>query len=116
MIEDAHGVTHRIDLATGTRVERSAGYRQHTLLGLGLGSLVGVGVGSLLYSGCTTGGEDDGLCGFYYFGTVPAGAALGTLIGALTRTERWAAVSESATTLRVLPLPGRTTIALTIPF
>ena len=82
MIEDAHGLTRRIDLATGTRVERSAGYRRHTWLGLGLGSLAGVGVGSLLYSGCTTGGEDDGLCGFYYFGTVPAGAALGTLSAA----------------------------------
>lgn len=116
LIEDAHGVTRKIDLATGSRVERSVGYRRHTLLGLGLGSLVGLGAGALLYSGCTTGGEDDWLCGFYYFATVPAGAALGTVVGALTRTERWEAVSAPATTLHVWPLPGRTTVALTVPF
>jgi hypothetical protein len=33
-------------------------------------------------------GEDDGLCGLYYAITLPAGAALGALVGALTRTER----------------------------
>lgn len=116
LVEDAHGVTRRIDLATGSRVERSAGYRRHTLLGLGLGSLVGLGAGALLYSGCTTGGEDDGFCGFYYLATVPGGAALGTVVGALTRTERWEAVSAPTTTLHVWPLPGRTTVALTVPF
>jgi hypothetical protein len=116
LLEDAHGVTRRIDLATGSRVERSAGYRRHTLLGLGLGTLVGLGTGALLYSGCTTGGEDDGFCGFYYLGAVPAGAVVGAVVGALIRTERWEAVSAPATTLHVWPLPGRTTVALTVPF
>lgn len=116
LIEDAHGVTRRIDLATGSRVERSAGYRRHTLLGLGLGTLVGLGAGALLYSGCTTGGEDDGLCGFYFLGAVPAGAVVGTVAGALIRTERWEAVPAPATTLHVWPRPGRTTVALTVPF
>lgn len=116
LIEDAHGLTRRVDLATGSRLERSAGYRRHTLLGLGLGSLVGLGTGALLYSGCTTGGEDDGLCGFYYLAAVPAGAALGTVVGALMRTERWDAVSAPATTLHIWPLPGRTTVGLTVRF
>jgi hypothetical protein len=116
LIEDAHGVMRRIDLPTGSRFERSAGYRRHTLLGLGLGSLVGLGTGALLVSGCTKGGSDDELCGLYYLFTVPAGAALGTLVGALTRTERWEAVPAPATALYVWPLPGRATVSLTVRF
>lgn len=116
LIEDADGVTRRIDLPTGSRLERSAGYRRHTLLGLGLGSLVGLGMGAVLVSGCRRGGSDDELCGLDYLYTVPAGAALGTLVGALTRTERWEAVSVAAPALHVWPLPGRTRVALTVHF
>ena len=116
LIEDAHGVTRRIDLTSRTRLERSAGYRRHTLLGLGLGSLVGLGTGALLVSGCTRGGSDDELCGLNYVFTVPAGAALGTVVGARTRTDRWEALPTPATALRVWSLPGRTAVALTVPF
>lgn len=116
VIEDAHGVTRRLDLSTVSRVEQSVGYRRHTLLGLGIGSLVGFGTGALLYSGCTTGGEDDGFCGLYYLGAVPAGAVLGMLVGSMIRTDRWEVVPAPATALHVMPLPGRTTIALTVRF
>lgn len=52
VIEDAQGVTRRINLATGSHVERSVGYRRHTLLGLGIGSLAGLVTGAALVSDC----------------------------------------------------------------
>ena len=119
LIEDARGTTRRIDPAAGVRIDRSAGYRRHTLLGLGAGALMGLGTGAVLVSGCTQGGrgEDDGLCNIYYLVTVPAGAGLGTLIGALTRSERWQpAYSGGAATLRVSPRAGGAAVAFSIPF
>ena len=62
------------------------------------------------------GGSDEGLCGLVYVFTVPAGAALGTLVGALIRTERWEAVSEPTTSLHVWPLPTPATVSLEIHF
>jgi hypothetical protein len=108
VLEDEHGMTRRIDVQAGTVLERSVGSRRHTLLGLGIGALVGVGTGAALVSGCTQGGrgEDDGLCNLYYFGSIPAGAGLGALVGALIRTERW----------EVLPLAGRTAVGFTLRF
>ena len=117
LIEDADGASRRIDLATGSRLERSAGYRRHTLLGLGIGSFVGLGTGAALVSGCKRGLSDEELCGLHYAYAVPAGAALGMLVGALIRTERWETVSTPSTTgLYMWPLPGRTTVALTVRF
>jgi hypothetical protein len=115
LIADAAGVRHTIDPRTAT-LERSAGYRRHTLLGLGLGSLAGLGAGALLVSGCK-GPSDDELCGLQYLYAVPTGAAIGALIGALTRTDRWETVSGGPTTsLGVWPLPGRTMLGLTIRY
>jgi hypothetical protein len=116
LIEDVEGRTRRIDLATGSRFERSVGYRRHTLLGLGVGSLVGLSTGAGLVAGCRRGAQTTRLCGIYYLFAVPAGAALGTLIGALIRTERWEPVPGPATSLHVLPLPGRATVSLAIHF
>jgi hypothetical protein len=106
LIEDAQGATRGIDLATASRFERSVGYRRHTLLGLGVGSLFGVGIGAMLVAGCGRGGSDDELCGIYFLPSAAAGAAVGTLVGALVRTERWEAVSGPATSLHVSPLPA----------
>jgi hypothetical protein len=117
LVEDVDGARHRIALPTGGRIERSSGYRRHTLLGLGIGSLVGLGAGAVLTSGCRRGGSDDELCGLHYAYAVPAGATLGALIGALSRTERWEAVPmASASGLRLWPFPNRTTVALTVSF
>ena len=116
LIEAASGMSHRIDLETGARLERSAGYRRHTLLGLRVGGLLGLGAGAVATSGCTTGGSDDELCGLNYLYAVPVGAAVGALFGALTRTERWRVVSPSTAALHVRPQAGRTAIALTIGF
>jgi hypothetical protein len=113
-VEDEHGVMHGVDLRSATRLERSAGYRRHTLLGLGLGALAGLGSGALLVSGCTQGGEDDGLCNLYYFVTIPAGAGIGALAGALTRTERWEPVSGSGPAVRVLPGVNRIAVVVTV--
>ncbi len=114
LVEDGHGRIRGVALSSATRIERSTGYRRHTLLGLGLGTLAGLGSGALLASGCTQGGrgEDDGLCNLYYVITIPAGAAVGTVVGALTRTERWETVSGVGAALRVWHAVGRTTVVV----
>jgi hypothetical protein len=118
LVEDVQGVVRTVDLQSGARIERSAGYRRHTLLGLGLGTLAGVGTGAVLASGCTQGGrgEDDGLCNIHYVVAIPVGAAVGTLVGALIRTERWETVPGSGAALSVWPGAGRTTVVVTSRF
>lgn len=84
---------------------------------LGIGSLVGLGAGAALTSGCKRGGSDDELCGLNYVYAVPAGAAVGALIGALSRTERWEAVSMPwAPALHLWPQTGGTAVALSVRF
>lgn len=118
LVEDEHGVIRGVALLSGARLERSAGYRRHTLLGLGLGALAGLGSGALLASGCTQGGrgEDDGLCNLHYLISIPAGAAVGALVGALIRTERWETVSASGAALRIWSGVDRTTVVVTARF
>lgn len=48
------------------------------------GGLAGIGVGALYVSGC-----NDELCGLIYLVTVPAGALVGTVIGAVIGREHW---------------------------
>jgi len=48
------------------------------------GGVVGVGVGAVMVSNC-----DDELCGLLYLVTVPAGALVGTVVGALVGGEHW---------------------------
>lgn len=118
LLEDEHGITHRIDLTGGATLERSVGYRRHTLLGLGIGTLVGVGTGAALVSNCTQPGrgEDNHLCYLSYFATIPVGAGLGALTGALTRTERWEAVTAPQSTLQILPGAGDVRVAVSARF
>ena len=118
VLQDERGVTRRIDLTAGVGLERSVGSRRHTLLGLGVGGLVGLGTGAALASGCTRGGrgEDDGFCNLHYLVSVPVGAGLGALVGALIRTERWESVALPQFTLQVRPLARRTTVAVTLRF
>ena len=111
-------MTHRIELSGGATLERSVGYRRHTLLGLGIGTLAGIGTGAALVAGCTQGGrgEDDGLCNLYYVATIPIGAGVGALTGALTRTERWEAVTAPQSTLQILPGAGHVRVAVSARF
>lgn len=115
LIQDADGAEHRVNLSSTVQVQRSAGFRRRTLLGLGIGSAVGLATGALLLADCTTGGEDDALCA-PRLAAVPAGMVLGTLVGFLTRSERWEPVRESRASLHILPVNGRTTLALAISF
>lgn len=115
LIQGADGTEHRVTLSSNVQAQRSAGYRRHTLLGLGIGSAVGLATGIVLLADCTTGDEDDALCGPRLI-AVPAGMVLGTLVGFLTRSERWEEVSESRTSLHIRPVNGRTTLGLAIRF
>lgn len=48
------------------------------------GGVVGIGVGAIAVRNCT-----DELCGLLYLVTVPAGALVGTVVGALLPGDRW---------------------------
>ena len=48
------------------------------------GGVVGIGVGAIMVSNC-----NDDLCGLLYLVTVPAGALVGTVVGALIGREHW---------------------------
>lgn len=107
-----------------SRVEVSAGSRHHTLLGLGAGAVVGFGAGMILAgrAGCgngifgSPGGEDDDICGAYGVVAIPAGAALGAVVGRLIRSERWRPVAASGANLRVVPSRERLGLSMTLPF
>lgn len=71
--------------------------RGHAGQGFLAGTAIGVLAGALEKSSCLqTAGEYGGLCSLSYLLTVPAGALLGTVIGALLRTPTW----------EVVPVPG----------
>jgi hypothetical protein len=53
-------------------------------LGFLVGGVAGLGVGAVMVSNC-----DDDLCGLLYLVTVPAGALVGTVVGALIGREHW---------------------------
>ena len=118
MIQDADGAEHRISLASGVRIQRSAGYRRHTLRGLGIGTLAGLATGGILVADCTRGGrgEDNGLCSVRLVAATAAGAGVGALIGALSRSERWETVPESRASLHLRPMHGRTRVGLAFSF
>lgn len=114
LIQDSDGGDHRVELSPGLRIQQSAGYRRHTLMGLGIGSAVGLVTGAVLLADCTTGGEDDALCGVRFVVPIPVGAAVGTLIGALSRSERWETVTGPRASLHIRPMNGRTGVGIAI--
>jgi hypothetical protein len=118
LIKDADGVERRVHLAPGLRIQQSTGYRRHTLRGLGIGTLAGLATGGILVADCTRGGrgEDNGLCSVRLVVSTAAGAGLGALIGALSRSERWETVAESRASLHVRPMNGCTAVALAFSF
>ena len=116
LIQEDGGPPRVIPGDPAMRLEVSAGRRGHTLLGLGVGTLTGLATGAALVSSCTTGSEDDGLCNIYYLITVPAGAGLGSILGALIRTDRWQSVAASRISLNILPMPHRVSVTLGVRF
>jgi hypothetical protein len=116
VLEDDRGVTRQVELVAGTRVERSIGRKGHTVSGALIGTLVGFGTGALMTSSCKSEHGGDPMCGLSYVVSVPSGMLLGTLIGAISRSERWEPVWISAVALHVMPLPGHANVGVTIPF
>lgn len=107
-----------------TRLEVSDGSRHHTLLGLGAGAVVGFGVGMILAAraGCDSGifgdrgSEDEHLCAAFGIVSIPAGAALGAVVGRLIGSERWRPSAASGATLRLSPRRERLTLCLALAF
>ena len=101
---------------SSTRLEVSGGSRHHTLLGFGIGTAVGFGVGMVLASraGCS-GIFDDDICGAYGI-AIPAGAALGAVVGRLIRSERWRPIATSSAGLRLVPSGERLSLSLGLAF
>ena len=100
--------TWRLSLASVERVELSRGRKSNVLLGAGIGLLVGAGIGAMIGSGCdtelfATKGECIAL-GAGVFGG--AGALVGAISGALTRTERWAEVPLDDLRISIMPRRG----------
>ena len=102
---------------SSTRLEVSEGSRHHTLHGLAIGTAVGFGVGMILAgrAGCGSGIFDDDLCGAYGI-AIPAGAALGAVVGRLIRSERWRPIAASSARLRLVPSRERLNLSLHVAF
>jgi hypothetical protein len=92
VVRRQNGDVVTVERAERTRVDVSAGPgscspgRRGGCIALGFlgGAAVGLGVGAIAVSGC-----DGELCGLYYLVTVPAGAVLGTIVGAVVGGEHW---------------------------
>jgi hypothetical protein len=92
VVRRQNGELVTVERAERTRVDVSAGPgscspgRRGGCVALGFlgGAVVGIGVGAIAASGC-----DGELCGLYYVLTVPAGAVLGTIVGAVVGGEHW---------------------------
>jgi hypothetical protein len=77
------------------------------VLGFLGGGLVGIGVGAIAVSDC-----DDDLCGLLYLVTVPAGALVGTVVGALLPGDHWNRAELPALTYLVPEAAGERRIGL----
>ena len=113
-----------LPLDSSTRLEVSAGSRHHTLLGLGAGAAVGFGAGMILAKRAGCGGgifgsgsnfSDGDLCGAYGI-AIPAGAALGAVVGRLIRSERWRPIGTNRAALRLVPSRERVNLSVGLAF
>jgi len=100
VVRRANGTTVAFPRERGTRLEVSGGprvcsggARRGGCIGLGFlgGAALGVLAGVVSLRGCH--GE---LCGLVFFYTVPAGAVLGTIVGAVVGGEHWTTVEPPA--------------------
>ena len=123
LIQRAGMPADTLPLGSLARFEVSRGSRHYTLLGLGGGALVGLGAGMILASraGCDHGifgsneSEDD-LCGAYGLVAIPAGAALGAVVGRLIRSERWQPIPTGRAALLFVPSRDRLSLAIRLAF
>src|SRR2546427_5575677 len=100
VVRRANGTTVAFPRERGTRLEVSGGprvcsggARRGGCIGLGFlgGAALGVLAGVVSLRGCH--GE---LCGLVFFYTVPPGAVLGTIVGAVVGGEHWTTVEPPA--------------------
>lgn len=92
VVRRSNGTTVDFRRESGTRLDVSAGPgmcspgHRGSCIALGFlgGGVVGVGVGAILVSDC-----NDELCPLLYLITVPAGALVGTVVGAVIGGEHW---------------------------
>jgi hypothetical protein len=103
--------TWRLSLASIAHLDLSSGRRANTLKGAGIGFLAGAGVGTIwILSVAQGGGDCDPVgpcillaCAFLGGG----GAAVGAVIGAFIRTERWEEVPLGHFRLSLTPDAAR---------
>lgn len=109
-----------LERAAPTSLDVSAGPgscspgRRGSCVALGFlgGAVVGIGVGAIAVSGCHS-----ELCGLYYLLTVPAGAVLGTIVGAVVGGEHWERVEMPARITFAPDARGNAVrVALRVPF
>jgi hypothetical protein len=93
----------RLVLGPAASVELSGGRHGHALAGLGLGILAGVAVGAIGDQSCRSSSSEPEWCAFWYVFTVPSGALIGVITGALTKSEKWRTVSRPTARFQVLP-------------
>ena len=123
---DADSLTLRLDARDTRRVAwldvrevaLDNGTHGHAATGFLIGTGVGILTGLLAKSDCMKdAGEYSGLCGLAFLGTVPAGALLGTLVGAVVRTPNWEVVPIPAPrAMSTIRLPMRFGLAVRVPF
>ena len=124
VIRREDGETVSVSRAPGTRLDVSNGRGACGAPCIGLGFLGGAGLGALVgwisvqAQGGTGPGSycSDSPCGLVVLFTVPAGAVLGTIVGALLKKEHWKAVEPPAR-IGVGPVgPGRFAAGLSLRF
>jgi len=123
---DADSLTLRLDARATRRVAwldvrevaLDNGTHGHAATGFLIGTGAGVLTGLLAKSDCLKdAGEYGGLCSLSYLVTVPAGALLGTLIGAMVRTPNWEIVPIPAPrAVGIIRPPMRFGLAVRVPF
>ncbi|HET9150841.1 MAG TPA: hypothetical protein VFN83_03930 [Gemmatimonadales bacterium] len=124
-LASAAGTVTAVPLSPGAGVDVHAGRRGHAFLGLTLGAAGGLAAGTAYAfgTGCDYGPfgeagsvEDEGFCTLYGVVPMAVGAAAGTLVGLLIRTDRWEPVDASDLSVTIVPRPAGVGVGLTLAF
>src|SRR5881628_477976 len=119
VVRRQNGATVALQREPGTRINLSTGPgmcspgRRGSCVAIGFlgGAVVGLGVGAILVSDC-----NDELCGLLYLVTVPAGALVGTIVGAVVGGEHWER-GDQPVRLSLAPGPtGETRLGVRLSF
>jgi len=100
----------RIDVSTGSGMCGEGRRAACVIGGFFGGALLGLGAGAIATQSCS--GEE--LCGLEYLVTIPAGALVGTVVGALIGGEHWRRVDVPVTLGFRPERPGRVAVGVTL--